>query len=702
MGDRLKYWAFLSYSHADKRWAKWLHRALEGYSIPRHLIGRTCAAGTIPKKLRPIFRDRDELPVSTDLSVAVRAALQDSRYLIVLCSPDAAHSEWVNQEILEFKAARGEENILCAIVGEAPDTASAPGDPNDGFFPESIRGGAAKVEPMAADLRAGADGKRAGMLKLVAGMLGLGLDELIQRDLHRRQRRLLAITAASLAGMAVMGFLALSAIDSQRDEARQKARAEELVEFMLGELQDQLRPAGSLDTLASLSERALQYYASLKPGDLNAEDKSRRARALLAIGQVENLRGNIEKAAILFNDAFEITSDLLAIAPDNTDRIFDHAQSVYWLGYIDYQHALLDQTESAFAEYLRLSERLTDLEPENVTWQRELASAHGNLGALHRARGRKSAAVRSLSAARSIFKAITELHPDDSESLFLLSNTHSFIADVQESEGDLKTAFDNRSSEAAILEELRHDDPNNTSRNSSLVGAWRALGRLSLGRGGFSAAEQHFSRSVDLGRALRQLDPTHSRWSEITGRSLLAYADLLLWQDRTGEARQLVDAADEIARSLTEQDANVLDWQIYLAFPAELLRARLEEREGDSDMALERLDRLVAGLSGLVSQRPDNRDISSLLAAAHLQSGNILADSDQSESAVEHWRRVVGTLESGTERLPLADRAILALAYLRLGQTEQASIQASELEALGFRHPMTRELRQKVGARGSE
>ena len=64
MGDGLEYWAFLSYSHADKGWAKWLHRALETYTVPRHLIGRTTLGGEIPKKIQPIFRDRDELPTA--------------------------------------------------------------------------------------------------------------------------------------------------------------------------------------------------------------------------------------------------------------------------------------------------------------------------------------------------------------------------------------------------------------------------------------------------------------------------------------------------------------------------------------------------------------------------------------------------------------------------------------------------------------
>jgi hypothetical protein len=49
----LRFRAFLSYSHADKAWAKWLHRALEAYRIDKDLVGRETTVGPVPKSLRP-------------------------------------------------------------------------------------------------------------------------------------------------------------------------------------------------------------------------------------------------------------------------------------------------------------------------------------------------------------------------------------------------------------------------------------------------------------------------------------------------------------------------------------------------------------------------------------------------------------------------------------------------------------------------
>jgi hypothetical protein len=91
--------AFLSYSHADAEWARWLLRRLETYRVPSRLVGTQGAHGPIGPRLGTFFRDRDELPSSGDLGGTIRAALDESSALIVVCSPAAAGSRWVNAEI---------------------------------------------------------------------------------------------------------------------------------------------------------------------------------------------------------------------------------------------------------------------------------------------------------------------------------------------------------------------------------------------------------------------------------------------------------------------------------------------------------------------------------------------------------------------------------------------------------------------------
>src|SRR3974390_1654270 len=124
--DQPKYRAFISYSHRDARWGEWLHQSLEAYRPPKSLIGTITARGQVPKRLAPVFRDRDELASATDLGEMINEALRQSACQIVVCSPDAARSRGVNEEILIFKRLGREDRIFCLIVGGEPNATDLP------------------------------------------------------------------------------------------------------------------------------------------------------------------------------------------------------------------------------------------------------------------------------------------------------------------------------------------------------------------------------------------------------------------------------------------------------------------------------------------------------------------------------------------------------------------------------------------------
>jgi eukaryotic-like serine/threonine-protein kinase len=115
-----KYKAFISYSHQDKKWGDWLHKKLETYRVSKGLIGKQTGVGVVPKRLFPIFRDREELPTSSKLGEVIAQALQESSHLVIICSPRSAKSQWVNEEIKYFKRLGKAERILCLIVDGEP------------------------------------------------------------------------------------------------------------------------------------------------------------------------------------------------------------------------------------------------------------------------------------------------------------------------------------------------------------------------------------------------------------------------------------------------------------------------------------------------------------------------------------------------------------------------------------------------------
>src|SRR5271167_3149805 len=232
--DAPKYRAFISYSHRDSRWASWLHSSLERYRPPKALIGTVTARGEVPRRLAPIFRDRDELASATDLGTLINAALEGSACQIVLCSPPAAKSKWVNEEILAFKRLGREDRIFCLIVDGEPNASDIPGREDEECFPPALRFvlrvegtlSDTRTEPIAADARPGKDGKNNAKLKLIAGLLGLGFDALKRREQQRRNRQLAIVAGTATFGMVLTTGLAAYAVIERNLAKKQTGRAE--------------------------------------------------------------------------------------------------------------------------------------------------------------------------------------------------------------------------------------------------------------------------------------------------------------------------------------------------------------------------------------------------------------------------------------------------------------------------------------------
>lgn len=117
---QFKYWAFISYSHQDEKWATWIHKTLEKYRFPKKLVGQNTNSGTVPRRIFPIFRDREELPTSADLGGVIRDALEHSSSLIVICSPNAAASHWVNEEVGAFQQISHAQRTNALIIDGEP------------------------------------------------------------------------------------------------------------------------------------------------------------------------------------------------------------------------------------------------------------------------------------------------------------------------------------------------------------------------------------------------------------------------------------------------------------------------------------------------------------------------------------------------------------------------------------------------------
>lgn len=678
-----RYWAFISYSHQDASWGRWLHKALETYRVPPRLIGMPIAAGSVPARLTPIFRDRDELPTATDLGFTIEEALRQSWCLIVICSPASARSRWVNEEVLAFQKLGHAERIFCLIVEGNEDAAATP------CFPPALvermsAAGTARGEPIAADARRHGDGRAHARLKLISGMLGVGFDKLVQREQQRRIRNLALTTIAAVLVMSMLAVFSVVTINSRRDAESQRSHAEGLVEFMLGDLRKRLEPDGKLATLDAVGKEALAYYAAQNPETLDADALARRARALQQIGEVYNLRGQLDEALGVFEQASATTAELLARDESNPQRIFDHAQSVYWVGYVAYQRADIGLAEVKFTEYRRLAEKLVLLDSMKADWQAELGYANSNLGTLLYDQGR-------LDEASSIFERELELAQAQSHAAATnysrqvrVAQARAWLGDVRFSQGELQDASDQRQAEIAVYSDALSRDPKNNDAKAGLAVSQRTLAQIMLGRGELSTAGEFAERSRAAAVELTELDPENSSWLANATSSLAMSSEI---RRINGDERGALDAAafaGQLASKLVKRDAGVAAWQLRWV-EATTQQAKVLASTGKSLDALNIAQVALQRLQALPATKMDQPQTLAATAQLLLLVGEQYSILNRRDEAARTYQRIVNELHDVGRGLTFRNQILLAAALSHLDRHEESESIANKFRTKGFR-----------------
>lgn len=656
MNSRQRYKAFISYSHRDRKVAEWLHRALETYRAPRDLA----RSGV---DLRPIFRDRDELSASADLSNAIRDALDLSDALIVLCSPASAASRWVNREVEYVLNAGGLNRVVCVV---APDTPAA--SPLAQVLPPSLRAALPEgVEPLAVDLRPHADGKRLARLKIAARLLDVSLDQLIQRDARRRLRMMTAFSAA--VALVALGLAAMTAVTlkSRQIAREQRDETEALVAYMLGDLRQQLEPVGRLDILDGVGARVLAYYGKGQADRLDDKALAQRAKAQTLLGTIREQRGDLAGAESAFRQAAATTHALAAREPRNGDRVFDEAQNVFWVAYMQWKRGDFGRAEQGFRRYEDLAERLVALDPNRAEWRIEVAYARSNLGTLLFDQGRPAGALDAFRGAASVFDAELARTPGDKARIGDAANTRAWIADTLLRLGRLREALGERERASDLLSRASAADLADKRLAAKDVASQLALARLELDVGRLTEARARSEANLKRIQALAALDPTNARWREYLLVGQLDAVEIASWSGRPTEARAIhAEAAETLARIKAAEAGKA--WRSDLDGRLAKQAVILARQSGDQARARALAAALLEALKG---GKP--ADVAELGAFARLELG-------QSAAAAS-------SLEAKAGSLSPSGRDLLARAHRGMGHPAQAEAIVRPLKREGYAHP---------------
>jgi tetratricopeptide (TPR) repeat protein len=695
--------AFISYSHADTPWANWLLKKLEGYQVPARFHGRAAPVGVVGPRLAPVFRDRDELPTTSDLGETILAALRESATLIVICSPSSAKSRWVREEIIAFKRLHGERRVFALIVAGEP---KQQGTADDCFSPALRRELApdgtltgAPAEVVAADAREQGDGKSAAFIRLVAGLLGVGFDDLRQRELQRRNRRLTLIAAASFAGMVLTLGLAIAAwrargeavlarndaVLARNDAQRRQDQAEDVLAFMLGDFRDDLKKVGQLALLEKVGSKAMTYFDTADARDLTDTALARQAKALTQIGEVRMEKANFSEAERAFQNAFARTSVLARRHPENGQMLFERAQAEFWLAFVAWKRGEMPRAREWSMKYRDSAIGLAALEQNSVRAQREVISAHHNLAVLEFDAGDYSAARPAFLAEAAQVRAMLVALPDELSLRLKLADIDSRLGLIEEYRGDYAAALERFGESCARVRTLVELEP--------AVARWRVTLAVSLtlsaavqaiaGRHGEAAAG--YAEAKTMFSALAAQDPKNQQWRLRVATVELNEAALFAAMGRPERAAEILREARVTIEKLAATEPSSQAFTRLLAKAWRLEAAiRLTTRAPDAESAA---NRAVEMGETLFQQRRGDDWVLSELALARIVAGQVCKANGQREPARSHWLRaleIIGARQASDDWRFL-DPAAQALALLE--RTQEAQAVAARLRRFGY-HPL--------------
>lgn len=313
-----RYKAFISYRHLplDMAVAQKLHRRIERYVVPKELRKDG------EKKLGLVFRDRDELPIASDLSANIRQALDASEFLIVICTPETSRSQWVLREIRYFLLHHDRDHVLAVL---------ADGNPKEAF-PAELRelrseDGALvdTVEPLAANIVADSEAKRNRLfgvesLRILAALIGCPFDALYRREQrYRRRRAAVALSAAALIAAAFIGML----LERNAEIRAQLLQSQINESKALAALSEQVYDEGDFTGALELALQALPGTGGDRPYVAEAERALSAALAPYARGQLGYMQ-SLEQDSRIFSFALsEDGESFVTLDASGRIRAFD-------------------------------------------------------------------------------------------------------------------------------------------------------------------------------------------------------------------------------------------------------------------------------------------------------------------------------------------------------------------------------------------
>ena len=502
-----RYKAFISYSHHDSKFAKYLHTKLESYP------SLDTGSKTVKKPLSPIFIDESELIAGSMLSEAIKNAIQSSEFFIVICSQHSALSHWVKTEMAFMQDLHEHPQIIGVIPPKSGDESHL-----DALFGK-------KSEHLAADFRRG-NNKHLQLSKIAATMTGTELDKLYRRDSRKKNKQMTALGLGLSSVALLTSTLATKAYLAQKEAVRQRQQSEQVIAFMIDEFHEDLESLDKLDLLVDVGERAQEYFDDRDLSLLSDDSIILQSRTLRQLSVVDEKRGNLVASKARLESAYKASELIMRRQATNRTAIYEHAQNAAMWGYLDYQIGDLQSAKDMSLEAMRTYEKGLVHFPEDDEFLWKKTMAEQQIGVMILQSGKATEARPFFERALDSVREINKNRNLSEEQLYEYSHLYSWYIRSLPDNTHLSVFYDTRQKQLELFKQIESNASRLIQNQSEKLNVERAIVILLLNMGREDEAETLMLSIQEQFKKLLQHDSENIGWRRHLMRSKLSLARL--------------------------------------------------------------------------------------------------------------------------------------------------------------------------------
>jgi tetratricopeptide (TPR) repeat protein len=707
------YDAFISYSHAkDKPIAAALQSVVQKLGKPWY-----------QRRALRLFRDDTSLSATPQLWPTIEQALGESRYLILLASPEAAASHWVGKEVAYWLEKKSADTLLIAVtdgtlawdnaLNDFAPSATAP-------LPPALKGRFA-AEPKWVDLtayREGADKRDARFTELAAdfaaAIRGMPKEDLLSQEVKQQRRTLRLVTSAAAAflGLAVVAAVAgILAYRAQLEAVAQRNRAEQTLAAatqtangMVFNLAQRFKFAVGIPValVKDILDRAVALQQQLtKSGQTTPALRESEADALNEISFALARIGETTDAYAAADRARQLYADLVQADPGSARRRNGLAISYSRLG-----NALMRQSKyadalAAYEQDRDLTQQLVAADPANAEWQDNLSTANEKIGDALTQQGRMepaklASALDAYQAALAIRQKLNARDQVTDAWRFGLAVAYSKVGgalNFQRKSAEALTSYRNA---LPILLQLTTAQPGNSEWQNELAVLYGKIGEASLAQRSNAEALDAFQNCLAVLQRLLAHDPENGEWQDMSALAEEESADVLKVQGKLAEALDAYRKSLAIKQKLAAADPGNNARQNAVALILSSIGGLLSA-QNKSDEALETYQQALEIWQKLVAAEPGNSRWRYGLSVLYEEIGGVLMSAGRLDEAVDRYQAALAgglALVEGSPDNPFLQRS-LSIKHTALGD---ALRQLGKLDDALAQYRSSLAIRQRLAA----